>query len=106
MDSSIAICHQSSGKLDIHADTIWYEKPALGGLGHSHCLGFDCLVRDCNLAALQGNLIGPGALLHLGNHGDRSSTDDNLLELGFMNLNIPKFGSDVCLDNSLLQFFD
>ena len=88
MDGGIAIRDQPRGKPDFHANSVRFEKPAIGGFRHRDCVGNDHLVDGGDLEALQMGRCGAGAVLLLGVDCQCASTVDHILELGQMILRL------------------
>ena len=69
-----AVRHQPRDEPDLHSDSIWDAKPALGSRGHPDCWGDDPVDDGRHLAALPLGGRGPGAVFYLGFAGDRAAT--------------------------------
>ena len=62
----LALRHQSCGEPDLHADSVWHAKLAVGCCGYSDRLGDDHLDDGSDLEAPQMGCNGAVAILHLG----------------------------------------
>jgi len=76
----VAIRHQPCGERDLHSDSVRVAKPAVGGGGHSDCLGDDHLDDGGDLEALSLGGVGSSAVLHLGIDCDSLATLHHLVE--------------------------
>ena len=78
MDGRLAVRYQSCGESDLHADSVWHEKFAVGGGGHLNCLDHDHLVGGGDLAAIPMGESGPDPVFRVGLAGDRSATEHHM----------------------------
>ncbi len=81
VEGGIALCHQSGGEPDLHADPVRDAKPAVGGGGHSDRLGHHHLDDDRRLAALSLGHSGSSAVFCLGITGNGAAIVDHGDEL-------------------------
>ena len=73
-----AVRHQSRRQPDLHTDSVWDEKPAVGGCGHPDCVGHDHLDGCGRMEALQMGQSGSDSVFRVGLTGDSVATQHHM----------------------------